>query len=124
MNIREVLMKKGFTLIEVSILFVIFIIVAFLVAPMSLDDTIQANNTSKWRSVQADFVNIFHSINTQKEQGNPDFVSAFDSIIKNEVKSYVKPYKILPVSFQSRRTEAVSEVVREHLTTEELTCLW
>ena len=117
-------MKKGFTLIEVSILFVIFIIVAFLVAPMSLDDTIQANNTSKWRSVQADFVNIFHSINTQKEQGNPDFVSAFDSIIKNEVKSYVKPYKILPVSFQSRRTEAVSEVVREHLTTEELTCLW
>ena len=44
-------MKKGFTLVEVSILFVIFLIVAFLVAPLSLDDTLQAKNTSRWRSV-------------------------------------------------------------------------
>ena len=35
-------MKKGFTIVEVSILFVIFLIVAFLVAPLSLDDTMQA----------------------------------------------------------------------------------
>ena len=35
-------MKKGFTIVEVSILFVIFLIVAFLVAPLSLDDTKQA----------------------------------------------------------------------------------
>lgn len=47
-------MKKGFTLVEVSILFVIFLIVAFLVAPLSLDDTLQAKNTSRWRSVQSD----------------------------------------------------------------------
>lgn len=52
-------MKKGFTLVEVSILFVIFLIVAFLVAPLSLDDTLQAKNTSRWRSVQSDFMNIF-----------------------------------------------------------------
>ena len=47
-------MKKGFTIVEVSILFVIFLIVAFLVAPLSLDDTIQAKNTSRWRNVQGD----------------------------------------------------------------------
>ena len=55
-------MKKGFTIIEVSILFVIFLIVAFLVAPLSLDDTMQAKNNSLWRSVQSDFVNVFYSI--------------------------------------------------------------
>ena len=61
-------MKKGFTIVEVSILFVVFLIVAFLVAPLSLDDTRQAQNTSKWRSVQEDFYNIFYAIETlQKE---------------------------------------------------------
>ena len=52
-------MKKGFTIVEVSILFVIFLIVAFLVAPLSLDDTMQAKNTSRWRGVQQDFTNIY-----------------------------------------------------------------
>ena len=47
-------MKKGFTIVEVSILFVIFLIVAFLVAPLSLNDTMQAKNISRWRNVQAD----------------------------------------------------------------------
>jgi type II secretory pathway pseudopilin PulG len=57
-------MKKGFTIVEVSILFVIFLIVAFLVAPLSLDDTMQAKNTSRWRNVQQEFSNIFYAINT------------------------------------------------------------
>ena len=61
-------MKKGFTIVEVSILFVIFLIVAFLVAPLSVDDTTQARYTSKWKSVQSDFSNIFYSINTQNEE--------------------------------------------------------
>lgn len=69
-------MKKGFTLVEVSILFVIFLIVAFLVAPLSLDDTLQAKNTSRWRSVQSDFMNIFYSINTEGELSNSDFKSS------------------------------------------------
>ena len=60
-------MKKGFTIVEVSILFVIFIIVAFLVVPLSLDDTLQAKNASRWRNVQSDFQNIFYSINLQKD---------------------------------------------------------
>ena len=58
--------NRGFTLIEVSILFVIFLIVAFLVAPLSMDDTLQANFTSRWKNVQSDFQNIYYSINTQK----------------------------------------------------------
>lgn len=85
-------MKKGFTIIEVSILFVIFIIVAFLVAPLSLDDTMQAKNTSRWRTVQADFVNIFYSINTQEEAF--ELKDLLDNIIGNEVKSTVPTYKI------------------------------
>ena len=52
--------KRGFTLVEVSILFVIFLIVAFLVAPLSMDDTVQANYTSRWKNVQSDFSNIFY----------------------------------------------------------------
>lgn len=87
-------MKKGFTIIEVSILFVIFLIVAFLVAPLSLDDSRQAKNTSRWRSVQNDFTNIFYSINTQKNDASESFNSIFYSIIKNEVKSESDSYKI------------------------------
>ena len=79
-------MKKGFTLVEVSILFVIFLIVAFLVAPLSLDDTLQAKNTSRWRSVQSDFMNIFYSINTEGELSNSDFKSSFNAVLANEIK--------------------------------------
>lgn len=87
--------KKGFTLIEVSILFVIFLIVAFLVAPLSLDDTRQAKNTSSWRSVQSDFANIFYSINTDEELSNSDFKSSFNTVLANEIKGNAEPYKIL-----------------------------
>lgn len=87
-------MKNGFTIVEVSILFVIFLIVAFLVAPLSLDDSRQAKNTSRWRSVQEDFTNIFYSINTQEEESSENFNIVFDSIIKNEVKSESDSYKI------------------------------
>lgn len=88
-------MKKGFTIVEVSILFVIFLIVAFLVAPLSLDDTMQAKNTSRWRNVQSDFANIFYSINTQKENKDFDFKEAFKMTMAGEIKSDVEPYKIL-----------------------------
>lgn len=87
-------MKKGFTIVEVSILFVIFLIVAFLVAPLSLDDTMQAKNTSRWRNVQQDFVNIYYSINTQKDDEKLDFKEAFNSIINSEIRDNVSGYKI------------------------------
>lgn len=88
-------MKKGFTIVEVSILFVIFLIVAFLVAPLSLDDTVQAKNTSRWRSVQQDFSNIFYSINTQKEESeNISLKTALETALQNEIKGDMDAYKI------------------------------
>lgn len=87
-------MKKGFTIVEVSILFVIFLIVAFLVAPLSIDDTMQAKNTSLWRNVQTDFANIFYTINTQKDKKDFDFANALNSALSGELKTNIKPYKI------------------------------
>lgn len=87
-------MKKAFTIVEVSILFVIFLIVAFLVAPLSLDDSLQAKNASRWRNVQSDFANIFYAVNAQKEDENFDFKTAFESVMSGEVKGNVDLYKI------------------------------
>lgn len=87
-------MKKGFTTVEVSILFVIFLIVAFLVAPLSLDDTRQAKNTSRWRNVQEDFSNIFYTINTQKNDNQLTLKEAFDKTIANDIVGSSEPYKI------------------------------
>jgi type II secretory pathway pseudopilin PulG len=87
-------MKKGFTIVEVSILFVIFLIVAFLVVPLSLDDSMQAKNTSRWRNVQEDFSNIFYAINTQKEENDFTFDKALTSTLANEFKGENDSYKI------------------------------
>lgn len=85
---------NAFTIVEVSILFVIFLIVAFLVAPLSLDDTLQAKNVSRWRKVQSDFLNIYYSINTQRDLPEFNFVSAFDSVMAGEIKGDTDLYKI------------------------------
>ena len=87
-------MKKGFTLVEVSILFVIFLIVAFLVAPLSLDDTIQAKNISKWKNVQQDFSNIYYSIETLIENNDISFREALIQVLKDETKANESTYKI------------------------------
>lgn len=86
--------KNGFTIIEVSILFVIFLIVAFLVAPLSLDDTRQAKYTSKWKSVQSDFTNIFYSVNTEMELNKADFKDTFLKVVENDIKNDVNTYRI------------------------------
>lgn len=87
-------MKKGFTIVEVSILFVIFLIVAFLVAPLSLDDTMQAKNTSRWKSVQQDFSNILYSVSSQQEDTLLPFETALQSILDNEIREKEQSYKI------------------------------
>ena len=86
--------KQGFTIVEVSILFVIFLIVAFLVAPLSLDDTRQAKITSRWRVVQDDFKNIFYSVNSHQKDSNSTFEKALKTILDNEVKGDVSAYKV------------------------------
>ena len=75
-------------------MFVIFLIVAFLVAPLSLDDSLQAKNASRWRNVQSDFANIFYAVNAQKDDENFEFKTAFEEVINGEVKNNVEPYKI------------------------------
>ena len=87
-------MKKAFTIVEVSILFVIFLIVAFLVAPLSLDDTLQAKNVSNWKNLQDDFANIFYSINTEKDNTDFNFAKTFNLVMQSEIKSDILPYKI------------------------------
>lgn len=88
-------MKKGFTIIEVSILFVIFLIVAILVAPISLDDTAQARNTSVWRTIQTDFDNIFYSVKTRLDSNSDfHFQDTLKKILESEVKANEKKYKI------------------------------
>ncbi len=85
-------LKNAFTIVEVSILFVIFLIVAFLVAPLSLnDDTLQANNTSRWKQVQANFENISHTI--QKPE-NKNFQETFILGISSDIKNEITPYRI------------------------------
>ena len=86
--------KQGFTIIEVSILLVIFLIVAFLVAPLSLDDTKLAKNISRWKSVQNDFTNIFYTLNTEKGQNNTSFEESFGKVMENEIKNDINTYRI------------------------------
>ena len=87
-------MKKAFTIVEVSILFVIFLIVAFLVAPLSLNDKVNEKNISRWKDVQPDFSNIFYSINLKKDEEGFDFQKSFEDIMNAEFKGEIKPYKI------------------------------
>ena len=86
--------KNGFTIVEVTILFIIFLIVAFLVAPLSLDDTRQAKNTSKWRSVQNDFTNIFYSVNTDRDENKTEFKKVFLKVLENDIKNDIESYRI------------------------------
>jgi len=86
--------KNGFTIVEVSILFVIFLIVAFLVAPLSMDDTMQAKNTSRWRGVQSDFINIIYSVNTDLEENKTKFEDAFVKVLESNIKNDQKSYRV------------------------------
>ena len=86
--------SNGFTIIEVSILFVIFLIVAFLVAPLSLNDNMQAKNVLRWKNVQSDFANIIYSTNVQQEENKMSFNDAFNAIMKEQIKNPIEPYKI------------------------------
>lgn len=93
-------MKDGFTLIEVSILFIIFIIVAVLIVPLSVDDVILAKNVEKWKQSQLSLstipVSMMNSENAKA--GKPldvnDFMSAIVKVypLKKVVKYKVKYY--------------------------------
>lgn len=88
-------MKKAFTIIEVSILFVIFLIVAFLVAPMSLNDSRQVKYAAAWRNVQPEFMNVFYTVFVNSEGKAGDIKDKLITLINTELVQELKPYKVL-----------------------------
>ena len=97
-------MKKAFTLIEVVILLVIFVMVALLVIPLSIDDTIQATRISKWKQAQNDFKQIPTSVKTfsDKEMDLQDFVTA---LVKIRPLNKVVSYKIKYMNDETPKAE-------------------
>ncbi|MCD8378235.1 MAG: type II secretion system GspH family protein [Candidatus Gastranaerophilales bacterium] len=91
-------MEKGFTLVEVIILFVIFITVALLVIPLSVDDAVITKNTAKWQHVQSGFssipISLMNSKNYQSSQKAEleDFIVALIKIhpLRNVVNYKIK----------------------------------
>jgi len=87
-------MKRAFTLIEVLILLVIFILVAILVIPLSIDDTIQARNVSRWKQVQPGICEIPLSIKTLSHNRDMDLQSFVTALVKIHPLDNVITYKI------------------------------
>ena len=97
-------MKKAFTLVEVIILLVIFVLVALLVIPLSIDDTIQARNVSKWRQVHNDFAEIPTSIKTFSN-GDITLQSFITALVKVHPLNKVVTYKIKYLNGETPKDE-------------------
>lgn len=95
--INKIQLTDGFTLVEVVILFVIFLTVAVLVIPLSIDDAVTAKNTAKWKHVQSGFssipISMMDSLNykTTGQVKLEDFIAA---LIKVHPLQNVVNYKI------------------------------
>lgn len=90
-------MKDGFTLTEVIILFIIFLTVAVLVIPLSVDDAMTVKNVHKWKSVQSGFSSIpINMMNSQsyKESGVVSLEHFITALIKIHPLRNVTNYKI------------------------------
>ena len=74
------MLKKGFTIIEISILAVILIIVGCLIVPFSIDDTRQASRVLEWRALQ-DRIN--HAFSAVKVYGASSYAEVEDYIMKS-----------------------------------------
>ena len=95
--IRNSNLKDGFTLVEVVILFVIFLTVAVLVVPLTIDDAITAKNNAKWQHVQSGFASIpISMMNSQsyKDSGVISLEHFITALIKIHPLKNVVSYKI------------------------------
>ena len=87
-------MKKAFTLLEVFVLFFIFILIAFIVIPISIDDTNQVKHISNWKSTNTHLLNLFSTLNINNydtKQFEQQIVESFNE----PFEAKIKPYKIL-----------------------------
>lgn len=90
-------MKDGFTLVEVIILFVIFLTVAVLVVPLSVEDAVTAKNTAKWQHVQSGFASIPITMTSSERYKKTKQISVEDfigALIKVHPLQNVISYKI------------------------------
>lgn len=87
-------MEKAFTLVEVMILFVIFTLVAILVIPMSIDDTMQARNIAKWKHAESGLSEIPLSIKTLSHNRDMDLQSFVTALVKIHPLKDVISYRI------------------------------
>lgn len=90
-------LKDGFTLVEVVILLVIFLTVAILVIPLSIEDAVTAKNIGKWKHVQSGFASIpISMMNSQnyKNRGHATLEDFIAALIKVHPLRNVVSYKI------------------------------
>lgn len=90
-------MKDGFTLIEVSILFIIFLVVAVLIVPLSVDDVMLAKNVEKWKQSQLNFSEIAVSMMGSENYKSGKMLSSQDfmaALVKSYPLKKVVNYKI------------------------------
>ena len=95
---RKTDLKDGFTLVEVVVLFVIFITVAILVIPLTIDDALVTKHNAKWQKAQSSFSTI--PITMTNSQGYKDtgvisleqFIAALIKVhpLKNVVNYKIK----------------------------------
>ena len=96
-------LKDGFTLVEVIILFVIFITVAVLVVPLAVDDAVTAKYTAKWQHAQSGFASIPISLMNSQSYKKDKTVNLEDFIEQHTITVNQKDkfYKIGHNLFQS-----------------------
>jgi hypothetical protein len=90
-------MKDGFTLVEVVILFVIFLTVAVLVVPLTIEDALTAKYNSRWMHVQSGFSSIPISMMNTKSYKTDGVVSLehfISALVKVHPLKNVVSYKI------------------------------
>ena len=90
-------MEKGFTLIEVVILFVIFLTVAALVIPLSVDDALTTKNITKWKNSKHEFVRFSSALADKKYDktcgiAKGDFIKILEKYypLKNKINYPIK----------------------------------
>lgn len=83
--------KNGFTIIEVTIVFLLILAVTFLVLPHSLDNTRQAKLISQWTQKYSEIEYTFSVIKAQ--QNGIIVPNELDNkLTKNAVEALIKPY--------------------------------
>ena len=86
--------RNGFTIIEVSVVFLLILAVTFFVLPKSLDNTRQAKLISKWTQRYSELQYMFSVIKAQQDSSlKEEFKKARDEDGKNEILlNTIKPY--------------------------------